>query len=119
MATLTDSDGEVINVSWTWYALNDSESATIETVSDGSAAAIKGETSGTYSPGAGDIGKHLVAVASYMDRTEDENNNDVDNTAALMFIRFNTTVADLIGGVCSGIVGLWLGGGVSTATSIG
>ena len=31
----------------------------------------------------------------------------------------NTTVADLIGGVCSGIVGLWLGGGVSTATSIG
>ena len=31
----------------------------------------------------------------------------------------STIVADLIGGVCSGIVGLWLGGGVSTATSIG
>ena len=89
MATLTDSDGEVINVSWTWYALNDSESATIDAVTDGSAPAIKGETSDTYSPRAGDIGKHLVAVASYMDRTEDENNNDVDNTAALMFIRFN------------------------------
>ena len=62
MATLTDSDGEVINVSWTWYALNDSESATIDAVTDGSAPAIKGETSDTYSPGAGDIGKHLVAV---------------------------------------------------------
>ena len=31
----------------------------------------------------------------------------------------NTTAADLIGGVCSGIAGLWLGGAVSTRTSKG
>ena len=32
---------------------------------------------------------------------------------------YSTTVADLIGGVCSGIAGLWLGGAVSTMTSRG
>ena len=31
----------------------------------------------------------------------------------------STTVADLIGGVCSGIGGLWLGGAVSTTTRTG
>ena len=31
----------------------------------------------------------------------------------------STTVADLTGGVCNGIVGLWLGGAVSTATRTG
>ena len=31
----------------------------------------------------------------------------------------NTTVADLTGGVCNGIAGLWLGGAVSTATRTG
>ena len=31
----------------------------------------------------------------------------------------NTTVADLTGGVCNGIGGLWLGGAVSTTTRTG
>ena len=31
----------------------------------------------------------------------------------------STTVADLTGGVCNGIAGLWLGGAVSTATRTG
>ena len=35
---------------------------------------IVGATSSTYTPGAGDIGDHLVAVARYMDRTEDTDN---------------------------------------------
>ena len=33
--------------------------------------------------------------------------------------RTSTTVADLTGGVCNGIAGLWLGGAVSTATRTG
>ena len=34
-------------------------------------------------------------------------------------LRTSTTVADLTGGVCNGIAGLWLGGAVSTTTRTG
>ena len=37
---------------------------------------ISGATTSTYTPVSGDIGLHLLAVASYMDRTEDEDNVD-------------------------------------------
>ena len=35
------------------------------------------------------------------------------------YFLLSTTVADLTGGVCNGIGGLWLGGAVSTATRTG
>ena len=98
-ATLTDSDGDVINVGWKWYALDDRDQATIDAITDVDAPTppIKGATSNTYRPGTGDIGKHLVAVANYMDRTEDEDNTPqttVDEIAA--FIRFaNRAQSDL------------------------
>ena len=45
--------------------------------------AIVGATSNAYTPGADDIGKQLVAVARYMDRTEDTDNvADADDAAA-------------------------------------
>ena len=80
-ATLEDSDGDVINVAWAWYALDDTADA-LEALETSLAArdedrltAIKDETSDSYTPVPGDIGKHLVAVARYMDRTEDEDND--------------------------------------------
>ena len=110
MAALTDSDGEVINVKWNWHLLDATQvtaletarnaadpPAAIQTFLDGEDAspAIEGETSDTYTPGADDIGKRLVAVARYIDRTEDTDNtldtNDnpvPDGTAAPDFIRF-------------------------------
>ena len=47
---------------------------------------------------AGDIGKHLVAVARYMDRTEDTNNNPDDNneSADPPFIRFNNMATSAV-----------------------
>ena len=71
-ATLEDSDGDVINVAWTWYAVDAVDDAPLAT-GEG-ANIVSGAKLATYTPVAGDIGKHLVAVASYMDRTEDEDN---------------------------------------------
>ena len=80
-ATLTDSDGDVINVGWRWYALTTAQVATDETITealdgDGTndASAIAGATSNSYTPTGDDIGGRLAAVAVYMDRTEDDNN---------------------------------------------
>ena len=84
-ATLADSDGDVINVGWTWHALAEDDEELATTGDD--ANIIEDADSDTYTPEAGDIGKHLVAVASYMDRTEDEDNNAENNTGA-GFIRF-------------------------------
>ena len=96
-ATLGDSDGEVINVKWTWYALasvpvdDDALNTALNT-----ATALKGAMSdgamSSYTPTADDIGMHLVARAMYMDRTEDENNTDeVDTVPGEGAIRFNNT----------------------------
>ena len=88
-AELSDSDGEVINVAWQWHT---QDSATAEPV------AIVGETSDTYTPEADDIGKHLVITASYMDRTEDEDNDGTNNDEAGTppFVRFaNMVTSDL------------------------
>ena len=81
-ATLEDSDGDVMNIGWQWYLLDDTQAA--DTASIAAAIALTGEastaigkaTSDSYTPKAGDIGMHLVARAMYMDRTEDEDNND-------------------------------------------
>ena len=72
-ATLTDSDGQVINVGWRWYRLTTAQIAdvTAALVADN---LIAGATSDNYTPTSDDIGRHLVAVADYMDRTEDDNN---------------------------------------------
>ena len=89
-ATLADSDGEVINDGWQWYALTTTQLTDVNAaiVPDN---AIAGATSDSYTPTSDDIGKHLVPVAVYMDRTEDE-----DNTAetgidvpGYMMIRFD------------------------------
>ena len=98
-ATLEDSDGDVINVNWKWYAL-ETVPATDELLNTAidDATALKDVTSNgamsSYTPKAGDIGKHLVARATYMDRTEDEDNSD--NPADLTTfgeggVRFNNT----------------------------
>ena len=100
MATLTDSDGDVINVDWTWYALTDAQAADDTSIADAidgdgtdDAATRKADTGkpDTYTPKAGDIGMHLLAVASYMDRTEDED-NDADTPSDIAdFVRFENT----------------------------
>ena len=80
-ATLTDSDGDVINIGWSWYALTAAQTANadeIEEALDGDetrdATAISGATSSSYTPTGDDIGRRLAAVAVYIDRTEDDNN---------------------------------------------
>ena len=80
-ATLEDSDGDVIDVAWAWYGLDDTQAENAENIAeaialtDGASTAIDDATSNTYTPGAGDIGMHLVAVARYVDRTEDNDND--------------------------------------------
>ena len=54
-----------------------------------------GDDEATYTPDADDRGKHLRAMATYTDRTRDENNVDTDNTADAMFVGFeNTAMSD-------------------------
>ena len=98
-ATLTDSDGDVINIDWKWYALTDAQVADAADIA--AAIALTGVDStevkadddkpDSYTPTSGDITKHLLAVATYMDRTEDEDNDSTNNTPApgYMGIRFN------------------------------
>ena len=91
-ATLEDSDGDVINVAWTWHALDTAS----EAPSDDND--ISKATTTSYTPVAGDIGMNLVAVARYMDRTEDEDNDPtmpavstapLDGPTGYMGIRFH------------------------------
>ena len=58
-ATLTDPDGEVSNLTWKWQRADSNPSDDWDD--------IAGATSGTYTPGADDIGKFLGAMASYDD----------------------------------------------------
>ncbi|MYK87896.1 MAG: hypothetical protein F4018_05870, partial [Acidobacteria bacterium] len=57
-ATLTDEDGPVSSVTWSW------SSAATRT---GSFTAISGATDAGYTPVAGDVGSYLKATASYTD----------------------------------------------------
>ena len=56
-ATLADPDGSVVSVSWSWEISSDKSSWN----------SISGESSATYTPVAGDVGKYLRAKASYTD----------------------------------------------------
>ena len=88
-ATLADSDGDVINVGWAWHLLDDTQAATTTSITAAinatgdNSTAIGKATSDTYTPKSSDIGSHLVAVARYMDRTEDEDNSDPDIDATV------------------------------------
>ena len=88
-ANLSDSDGDVINVAWQWYTKDSSDET------PGSGNRIRGETTDTYTPEGDDIGKYLVITANYMDRTEDEDNAEIDadlTTIGLVGVRFANMV---------------------------
>ena len=91
-ATLEDSDGDVINVGWMWHVL---DTADVSTDIDATNA-ISGATSDSYTPKAGDIGKHLVARAMYMDRTEDEDNDGTTPSDIANFIRFENMATSAV-----------------------
>ena len=98
-ATLTDSDGDVINIDWKWYALTDAQVENAQEIATAIAATGDDSTEvkaddgkpDSYTPTSGDITKHLLAVATYMDRTEDEDNTAETGTdvPGYMMIRFN------------------------------
>ena len=100
-ATFKDSDGGVptagtfTDVVWSWHRL---EAETVEAaaaIEATDANAINLAKSNTYTPVAADRGRYLKAMASYTDRTRDENNVDTDNTADANFIGFtNTATSD-------------------------
>ena len=106
-ATLEDSDGDVINVAWTWHALTDEQVATDDAIdmalelTGNDSTAIGEATSSSYTPVAGDIGKHLLAVVRYMDRTEDEDNipdnqDYTDSTADTYATRFDNMATSAV-----------------------
>ena len=107
-ATLTDSDGDVIDVGWTWYGLDSTQADNLQmardeadppmAISDFFAAnpetARDDGDSSAYTPASGDIGMQLVAVARYVDRTEDtdnaaDSNNTPGNPTGPDFTRFD------------------------------
>ena len=54
-----------------------------------------GDDEATYTPDADDRGKHLRAMATYTDRTRDEDNDDTNNGDAANFVGFeNTATSD-------------------------
>ena len=61
VASLTDADGEVSNLTWQWT----SSSSSICSSGD-----ISGATAASYTPQLGDNGKYLCAKASYTDRRD-------------------------------------------------
>ena len=97
-ATLKDSDGGVTGEKWTWHRL---DSATAEPVfDDPSTPADEGTdidmaTSATYTPVVDDEDKFLKAMASYVDRTYDEDNDDTNNDAADGFEGFMNTATSM------------------------
>ena len=75
-ATLTDSDTYVDHVTWVWYRLTAREADLLKPDPDNpDQNKISRATTDAYTPVSDDIGMHLVAVASYFDRTYDENND--------------------------------------------
>ena len=66
-ATLTDDDGTIGNLTWTWERLEAVDSTTGTT--------ITGATSASYTPVAADGGKYLRATATYTDGYDTEADN--------------------------------------------
>ena len=91
-ATLTDSDGGVTGVKWTWHRLDTAEAAAAlddpdtDNIDEGND--IDMATSASYTPVFEDESKFLKAMARYVDRTYDEdndaNNNDADGFEGFM-----------------------------------
>ena len=117
-ATLEDSDGQVINVSWTWYEL-DTAGATptdADKIDPDDVTVSADGMMSSYTPTSGDINKYLRVMAEYTDRTEDENNdpepvaNDlvsteiIEQTSGYMNIRFNNTATSRTVQVVSALV---------------
>ena len=86
-ATLKDSDGGVpqagvlTSVKWSWHVL----AAAVDTAD--STNTISEATSASYTPVAADRGNYLKAMATYTDRTYDED-NDATNNNAVTFVAF-------------------------------
>ena len=82
-ATLTDPDGSISSVTWTWYRADNIAAVPVQSALTTTACAdetsnncvIEGATSDTYVPTAGDVGETLTAVASY---TDGESSEDSD-----------------------------------------
>ena len=62
-ATLTDPDGTISATTWVWAGSSDWDAST----EAGTWTDISGETSASYTPVTGDVGKYLRATASYTD----------------------------------------------------
>ena len=97
-ATLTDSDGGVpalgrfTDVTWRWHKLNAVDDE-LDTSDDESNNVIEDETSDSYTPVADDRGSFLRAVATYTDRTRDEDVTDeTDDDGNALFM--NTAESD-------------------------
>ncbi len=63
-ASVTDIDGDVTNVTWTWER---DDNDTDADPNAGDEEVIKGATSATYTPTDDDMGQYLRAIASYTD----------------------------------------------------
>ena len=102
-ATLEDSDGQVINVSWTWQESDNAAFTEPATISSRDVTVSADGMMSSYTPTSGDINNYLRVTAEYTDRTEDENNdpepvaNDlvdgetIEETSGHDNIRFNNT----------------------------
>ena len=97
-ATPIDSDTYVNNVTWVWHRLDmrvaagDDLPAAPEPDNPDMLGPILGAKSNMYTPVAADVGRHLVAVVSYLDRTYDEDNDAADNTPDNNFVGFENEV---------------------------
>ena len=83
-ATLEDSDGDVTGVKWTWHRLATAATEAVRDNPDTDATegnAIAMATSDTYTPTLRDKDMFLRAMASYTDRTYDDDDVDDNNDA--------------------------------------
>ena len=88
-ATPIDSDTYVNNVTWVWHRLEmrvapDADLPPAPEPNQDMLGPISGARSNMYTPVAADVGRHLVAVVSYLDRTFDEDNTE-NNEPAIGF----------------------------------
>ena len=74
VATLTDPDGSVSGETWKW---------SIAPTATGTFAVISGETSGTYTPAATDVGQYLKVEVSYTDPEASGQNAEATTSAVI------------------------------------
>ena len=98
-ASLTDSDGEIARLGWTWQNTTPTAGQTCADVPDNATwTPINGAKEESYTPQAADNGDCLRAMARYMDRTTtevDTDPTDTDPGDEVPPVRFiNTAVSD-------------------------